>query len=1015
MASPAMPDPVAWPREAAEVIALLASDLGYDALVPARELSASSGARTYLCRPSGQHGRANAMIVKVGPDDILASDVAGLKLATAYFRDASFALSSAKSAAGYTAIPLRLAGDDAVAFEDFYHATDSPDVVVAALDEIFVDTLRLTSLTPRPTAANVFSLYTIDDETKLARELRDAGDDLPGLVQWWDRARRVTADGSYSRLSHGDLHCRNILVGADPSRMYVIDFGQTDEHHALRDLAKLEREIHLTLLGASQASRWTSGSLGSRTPMINEGADPELVKASRAVAHLREIAKRHLPSDAPIDLEYGVALLAQFMFAAGNRRLPMATRRAALRAAKQIQADLVTAYPKLGFSDKEAAEIYRREVLWRFVYTFIRLDQQPGGCWSRTLHGWMSAIWAGDENEIYRDPQMRRRGGTDLTCYTMDVMVRLLRDHLEPRETAAVLIDNEVLSRAFNGLRAKIGFQGGSGTGIPGTAHADVKIRHTVMTVLATLRYRQGHDHAVGAIEVLRNCLRYLSDYLPYWSNDRAYLLGTVLCCVKLQELLDTDVVSHLDPAMVEGVRNALSTVIQEMLEAVEGQSTDVTYLPRPRVPESPRAPFFRPYCDFWRMERTGFLMYVSMAFGEDNKHLNESVRTTLGRRFVQCFDEVLADVEPWDAAAPERSLIRYHRGPNAPRDWGLSAELAALLTMPAVADLVAADDDAARKHLQEKLHALRQALLATFDGHQTKPQLFTFVQSAAILQSARAFPEILLTREDLAALDTSIDNLRNLHMTEWHLHQHVQQRVVAPSGSGGSVDVDGLRGLLVAKLEAGEYIEHDGIWDQVADLAGTIEPLDGVEPPVFAPADDDPAVNQLRAILTASTDGQRRVLEVTAEDGGSYREFLARWGHEVEELRLPDGSVTDRNNLQRAFRQAAPGSFDAVIAGGAMMRVPRHRTPEFYAAFHRVLRPGGHLLVSIRTKDHALIDTGGRFVQYYRDHMAVQAMLRDANFETQVIQSDRPKQRAASGQPYEWTHLFCRKPDPEV
>jgi Phosphotransferase enzyme family len=568
-----MPESMRWPEGERAIAMELAKRLGHTALIPVRELSGVSGARTYLCLPEGSHGRPNAIVVKIGAESLLELDLAGLRLAAAYFRDADLALEASTTAGGLTAIPLRLVSSDAITFEDLYRGDSSPDRVISLIDELFDDVLRLPDLTVQLTSTNAFALYSIIDEPRLARELHDVGDGVPGLIDWWSRARATVQSGSYSRLCHGDLHGRNVLVSIEPERVYAVDFGQTREDHALRDLAKLEREIHLTLLGASHAGRWTSGVLGSVAPEIGHNADPELVKASAAVARIRDHAKNHLPSDAVVQFEYGVALLAQFMFAAGNRALPMATRRAALRAAHAVRADLEAEFPTLKLPEADAGRIYRREALWRFVYTFTRLDQQPGGSWARTIHGWMNAVWAGDEDQIYRNPNMRRQGGTDLTCYTMDGLVTFLRQHLATKDAAEVFTDNEVLSRAFHGLKGKIGFQGGSGTAIPGTAHADVKIRHTVMTVLAVLRYRQGHDGAVGAVEVLRSSLTYLADYLQYWAKDGAHTFGMAMACVKLRELLDTDIVSHLDEAPVDRVRTELTRVIPEMLEALENPS----------------------------------------------------------------------------------------------------------------------------------------------------------------------------------------------------------------------------------------------------------------------------------------------------------------------------------------------------------------------------------------------------------------------------------------------------------
>jgi hypothetical protein len=695
------------------------------------------------------------------------------------------------------------------------------------------------------------------------------------------------------------------------------------------------------------------------------------------------------------------------MFAAANGDLPLATRRAARQAAEGIQADIVTRVPALALPDGRRREIAREGALWRFIYTFARLDQQPGGSWSRSIVQWMNEIWAGDHDEIYRDPNMRRRGGTDLTCYAVDGLVGTLRAHLTPVDTAEVLVHNEAVRRAFRELAGKLGFKGGSGTGMPGAAAADVKIRHTAMTVIAALRYRQGHDRAVSATHELRRCLTYLAEDLSHWSVDRAFPFGMAMACAKLAELLGTDLVDHLEPALVTDVRAKLEQELPTMIEALESQPDHVRYLPPP--PSSschPRPPFFQPYCNFWRMERSGFLMYVGFAVQEDGRALIELVGKHLGRRFVQCFNELLADVAPFDPTAPEASLIRFHRGDESvPRDWGLTGELTALLELPAVQELIVDGDPARRRDLDAKRSALRAGLLATFDSYSEHTSLFAYAQGASILRAWQVFGTSTVTRRDLDALDASIDRLRNQQMTEWDLDQHIRQCVVHPAGDPSTVDVDSIRELLVAKLESGEYIESDAAWEAIASKAALLDAR--CSESLWRPSASDPAVAQLHSLLGSQGENLRRALDVGDDyDPGAFGDHLAGWGFRVARLRLSAHGagaevITPPDGSPSPSRAQSSDTYDVVTAGEAMLRVPKGRVAAVCQELHRLIRPGGLLMVSIRTKDHALIDLQGRFVQFYRDDLGLRQLLRRIGFENPIV-----LQSGTSP----WVSLFARR-----
>jgi hypothetical protein len=161
-----------------------------------------------------------------------------------------------------------------------------------------------------------------------------------------------------------------------------------------------------------------------------------------------------------------------------------------------------------------------------------------------------------------------------------------------------------------------------------------------------------------------------------------------------------------------------------------------------------------------------------------------------------------------------------------------------------------------------------------------------------------------------------------------------------------------------------------------------------------------------LRGLL-GHADVASPVLDV-ASDGGpiTFAQYLAEWGFPVAILRLSaDGSSSHIEcpdaNATTADRSLSDGSYAAATLGEAILRVPKSRVPALCADVFRLLRVGGLFMVTIRIGDHALIDTHGRFVQYFRDSSGVSRILKQAGF-------DEPTVLQPGTTP--WITLFARK-----
>ena len=109
-----------WPQEFVPIVEVLSRKLGWTMLRPIRELSGKSGARTYTCLPESSVGRPLAVIVKVGREAVLDTDLNGLRFAQSVFRDAGEMLEGHVRDEGMVAIPLRIVSDNAIPFDEWY-------------------------------------------------------------------------------------------------------------------------------------------------------------------------------------------------------------------------------------------------------------------------------------------------------------------------------------------------------------------------------------------------------------------------------------------------------------------------------------------------------------------------------------------------------------------------------------------------------------------------------------------------------------------------------------------------------------------------------------------------------------------------------------------------------------------------------------------------------------------------------------------------------------------------------
>ncbi|MFD7980320.1 hypothetical protein [Streptomyces sp. NPDC059071] len=165
-----------------------------------------------------------------------------------------------------------------------------------------------------------------------AGEPAEAEEDPSELFEWllYNRDEGLTTRSYLTCVSHGDLHCENVLVGGTGREerelyvpdLYIIDFETTHRGHICKDFARLEsalwsRTFAWTPDQLAEIRPWFADALRAESlwdPEIPEKADPEVRRVLTCVKRLRAILKGcEQPNWAFTDLEYRWALFASLL------------------------------------------------------------------------------------------------------------------------------------------------------------------------------------------------------------------------------------------------------------------------------------------------------------------------------------------------------------------------------------------------------------------------------------------------------------------------------------------------------------------------------------------------------------------------------------------------------------------------------------------------------------------------------------------------------------------------------
>ena len=437
--------------------------------------------------------------------------------------------------------------------------------------------------------------------------------------------------------------------------------------------------------------------------------------------------------------------------------------------------------------------------------------------------------------------------------------------------------------------------------------------------------------------------------------------------------------------------------------------------------------------------------MYFPFLLTDDGSEFLEFVTEGVQVRCAQIIAELLDEIEsPFDETEPSKQLIRFHRisnvaGMSKPtRDWGLSAEFASILEMKAVKDLVADVAAIDPKIYRKKKEVLEASLLATFDSYNSESELFKFTTGASFSRILNLFTnESAPDSSGLEELDSKIYRICNEGITERDLVNLVSSYASTPKQQLTNIDAQGIKDLLLTKIEFGEYTP-DGIicdvskWEKRVQKAVTNSTIDfynsdlvdlHVKRYELSPQVD--LVSKIFGRFSAinEKDEKNTILDIGC-GVGQYAEFFIQQGFNTYLMDASNKMLDmaynrlniskDKLNLCSIFADNWGYSdefFDIIFASAIMVHVPKKEVAKIYKSFQKVLKPNGLLFVNFKIGDHSLIAADGRFFEYYRDIDQPRQDLLTAGFRVDdIILRTNNQNMYYDPKEISWANYYCQK-----
>ncbi len=885
---------------------------------------------------------------------------------------------------------------------------------------------------------------------------------------WWKEKSNCIEYQLAVRNIHGDLHMGNIRITKNGEPI-AIDWECAEQGLALKDFARLERDIRLTMLYQhknlpdQKTFSETQTQLNARLAGDTIDKDSCIEKIYQVITFIREKAKTSHEDISFWEFEYYYTLMLEFMFYAASeiQEFPQAKKVAF----------------QLGMVLMDKVEIIlTQQYLWKVVYSLMRMDQLPNGGWGKSLPGWWRETHGNTPGNLFYSYNLRKKGGMNVTCNTFIqyfyFISRVIGFDLDGNIDKGQIDffyeteKNNNLSRklVYAYIRPRIGKDGGmdSFSRSLGDDQTKTNVHHSVLAlicyIIAFFFFRR--MPITTDVRKLRSYFQetasYLVNKIHKWRDDKnkyfaifasiSYLLYLLEKVNLIKGLINENNLckdSSKNCISLHDFKEKLKDTQQQINDELSFDGIDTDFL------------FQSNY--FFNQSGTRFILPINNKICEPRiKEFQEQFIALIKDTINQCDQGNTYCLIPVESNF-DRKICE---------DLGSLAQLNAILAKPVIKKMIIDQEPSYR----EKIKSLKKELInlsTEFKNEnqeyfrRTNSTTYSYIlNSLDLTVTKESFEKIeKLIREQSTISEYNVWNmLFRIFKDSYHSFKNEAADNILTADSKNRLriiyshligkelyvlkKITNLKNLFLSKLEPGIFNQHpykdkDTIYKQTreffnSDLAkmNAEANFEQKKSKKFQGIHLDEYLHHLKnleldnyrlhvldigcgkgwhAINTFLKNGCRMDLldysETILKLAGSE---IEKGSYEFNTLETFDLSEINTFSRKKTFKN---NKYDIIFCDAVLLHLTRDDLPNVLKELKALLADDGLLFANFKINDHTIVSWDGRFFEYYENHHEITKILNEAGFRIQeMTMTQKDKNMYREFYRTHWVHYYCWK-----